>query len=99
MMNTNLEGAETANSGDFVATNDFREIVLIRDPKSGGSAATAATLRATYAVKISNPSGTFTADEEITQTTTGAGGKVCRMGCCKWYSLLCSNKTPRRWYR
>ena len=76
MMNTNLEGAETANSGDFVATNDFREIVLIRDPKSGGSAATGATLRATYAVKISNPSGTFLADEEITQTTTGAGGKV-----------------------
>jgi hypothetical protein len=76
MMNSNLEGAETANSGDFVATNDFREIVLIRDPKSGGSAATGATLRATYAVKINNPSGTFLPDEEITQTTTGAGGKV-----------------------
>ena len=76
MMNTNLEGAETANSGDFVATNDFREIVLIRDPKSGGSAATGATLRATYAVKINSASGSFVADEEITQTTTGAGGKV-----------------------
>ena len=76
MMNTNLEGAETANSGDFVATNDFREIVLIRDPKSGGSAATGSTLRATYAVKINNPSGTFLPDEELTQTSTGAGGKV-----------------------
>ena len=76
MMNSNLEGAETANSGDFVATNDFREIVLIRDPKSGGSTATGATLRSTRAIKINNPSGTFLPDEEITQTTTGAGGKV-----------------------
>ena len=76
MMNSNLEGTEAANSGDFVATNDFREIVLIRDPKSGGSTATGATLRATHAIKITNPSGTFTADEEITQTNTGAGGKV-----------------------
>ncbi len=76
MMQSNLEVTEAANSGDFVATNDCREIVLIRDPKSGGSAATGATLRATYAVKINNPSGTFLPDEEITQTTTGAGGKV-----------------------
>ena len=76
MMNTNLEGTESANSGDFTATNDFREIVLIRDPNSGGSAASATTLRATKAIKISSPSGDYTVDEEINQATTGAVGKV-----------------------
>ena len=32
MMNTSLEGTESANSGDFSAVNDFRKIVLLRDP-------------------------------------------------------------------
>ena len=43
-----------------------------------GSAATATTLRGTYAVKIntSPTPGTFVADEEINQATTGAVGKV-----------------------
>ena len=76
MMNTNLEGTESSNSGDFTAVNDFREIVLLRDPDSGGSAATATTLRATKAIKITTLSGNYTVDEEINQTTTGAVGKV-----------------------
>lgn len=76
MLNTNLEGSESANSGDFTAVNDFREIVLLRDPDTGGSAATATTLRATKAIKITSPSGNFTVDEEINQATTGAVGKV-----------------------
>jgi hypothetical protein len=78
MLNQSLEGTETANTGDYTASNDFRKIVLIRDPKSSGSAATATTLRATKAIKIaSSPTpGTFQADEKITQATTGAVGKV-----------------------
>ena len=76
MMNTSLEGKETSNSGDFSVTNDFRKITLIRDPQSGGSAASANTLRATKAVNLSGVSGTFTIDEEINQATTGAVGKV-----------------------
>ena len=78
MLNQSLEGTETANSGDYTASNDFRKIILIRDPKSSGSAATATTLRGTKAIKIaSSPTpGTFTADEKITQATTGAVGKV-----------------------
>ena len=40
ILNTSFEGAETANSGDFTTQNDFRRVALIRDPKSGGSAAT-----------------------------------------------------------
>ena len=48
----------------------------MRDITSGGSAATATTLRGTKAVLVTSPSGTFTADEEINQATTGAVGKV-----------------------
>ncbi len=76
MLNTNFEGAESGTSGDFVVANDFRKIVLIRDPQSGGSAASATTLRATKAVNLTGVSGTFTPDEEINQATTGAVGKV-----------------------
>ena len=79
MLNTSLEGTESTNSGDFTAANDFRKIVLIKDPKNAaGSAASAATLRGTYAIRInSSPTpGTFTADEEINQASTGAVGKV-----------------------
>jgi len=78
MCNQSLEGTESTNTGDYTAENDFRRIVLIRDPNSGGSAASATTLRATKAIKIaSSPTpGTFTADEKISQATTGAVGKV-----------------------
>ena len=79
MLNTSLEGTESTNSGDFTAANDFRKITLIKDPNNAsGTAASAATLRGTYAIKIaSSPTpGTFTADEEINQATTGAVGKV-----------------------
>ena len=76
MLNTSLEGTESANSGDVTVSNDFRKIVLIRDPEAGGSAATSTTLRATRAVNLTGVSGTFTVDEEINQATTGAVGKV-----------------------
>ena len=78
MLNTSIVGTESSNSGDFTAANDFRKITLIKNPQSGVSAATATTLRGTYAVKIntSPTPGTFVADEEINQATTGAVGKV-----------------------
>ena len=76
MMNTNFEAGETSNTGDFTTANDFRRVSLMRDPDSGGSAASATTLRGTKAVLVTSPSGTFTADEEINQATTGAVGKV-----------------------
>jgi hypothetical protein len=76
MMNTNFEAGETSNTGDFTTANDFRRVALMRDIKSGGSAATATTLRGTKAVLLSGSPGTFTADEEINQATTGAVGKV-----------------------
>jgi len=76
MLNTSLEGTESANTSDFTVQNDFRKITLIRDPNSGGSAATTTTLRATKAVNLTGVSGTFTRDEEINQASTGAVGKV-----------------------
>jgi len=76
MLNTNFEASEASNSGDFTTANDFRRVALIRDPESGGSAASATTLRNTKAVLVTSPSGNFTVDEEINQATTGAVGKV-----------------------
>ena len=78
MLNVNLEGTESSNTGDFTAENDFRRIILLRDPYSGGTAASSSTLRATKAVRFaSSPTpGTFQIDEKITQATTGAVGKV-----------------------
>jgi hypothetical protein len=78
MLNTNFEGSESSNTGDFTVTNDFRRICLIRDPFSSGSAASATTLRGTKAIRFaaSPAPGTFQVDEEINQATTGAVGKV-----------------------
>ena len=76
MMNTSLEGTESSNTSDFTVANDFRKITLIRDPQSGGSAATATTLRATKAINLTGISGSYVVDEKITQATTGAVGKV-----------------------
>ena len=76
MMNTSLEGTESGNSGDLTVANDFRKITLIRDPNSGGSAATSTTLRATKAINLTGVSGSYVVDEKITQASTGAIGKV-----------------------
>ena len=78
MLNINFEGVEADSGSDVSAENDFRRVALIRDPNSGGSAATATTLRATKAVRFaaSPTPGTFQVDEEINQATTGAVGKV-----------------------
>ena len=78
MVNVNLEGAEAGSSGDFTTSNDFRKIMLIRDPQASGSAATATTLRGVKVVRFaaSPTPGTFTIDEKISQSSTGAIGKV-----------------------
>ena len=53
MMNTDFTGDESSNSGDFTTQNDFRRVGLLLDPTTGGSAASATTLRGTKAVKLS----------------------------------------------
>ena len=76
MLNKSLVGIE--GTSDIGVANDFRRIGLLRDPTNFGTTtvATATTRRQIYATIFSSVSGTFTADEEINQATTGAVAKV-----------------------
>ena len=76
MMNKSLVGIE--GTSDIGVTNDFRRIGLLKDPTNFGTTtvASASTRRQLYAALFSSVSGTFTADEEINQASTGAVGKV-----------------------
>jgi hypothetical protein len=75
MLNTLFIGAER---DDLLTGNDFRNIAIAVDPTNFGTStvATDSTIRQTYALKLTSLSGTFTADEKITQASTGAVGKV-----------------------
>ena len=76
MMNKSLVGAE--GTSDIGVANDFRRIGLVRNPYNFGTTtvASADTRRQLYAAVFSSVSGTFAADEEINQASTGAVGKV-----------------------
>ncbi len=76
MLNKSLVGVE--GTSDIGVGNDFRRIGLMRNPTNFGTTtvATASTRRQIYAAVFSSVSGTFAADEEINQATTGAVGKV-----------------------
>ena len=67
-----------AEGDDITTANDFRQVGLVVDPTTYGSTtvASATTARQTFVVKVDTNSGTFEADEQITQATTGAVGKV-----------------------
>jgi len=67
-----------AEDDNFSTANDFRTVGIIVDPTNFGTStvATASTARQTYVVKFASSSGTFQADEVITQASTGAVGKV-----------------------
>ena len=76
MLNKSLVGVE--GTSDIGVGNDFRRIGLMRNPTNFGTTtvATASTRRQLYAAVFSSVSGTFAADEEINQASTGAVGKV-----------------------
>jgi len=67
-----------AEGDDFTTSNDFRTVGLVVNPTNFGTTtvSTATTARQTYAVRLDTNSGTFDADEVITQASTGAVGKV-----------------------
>ena len=76
MMNSKLEQAE---GDDVTVANDFREVGIIKDPFNFGTTtvSTASTRRQSYAIKMASaPSSPYDIDEKITQSTTGAVGKV-----------------------
>jgi len=76
MMNKSLVGIE--GTSDIGVGNDFRRIGLVKNPTNFGTTtvASASTRRQIYAAVFSSVSGTFAADEEINQASTGAVGKV-----------------------
>ena len=82
MMRATLTGAE---ADDILAGNDFRNIALVVDPTTYGTTtvASATTHRQVSALKLTSQSGTYSADEKISQASTGAIGKVV-----EWDSTL-----------
>ena len=77
IMNVRLEYAD--GGGDFPVDNDYRRIGIIKDPILFGTTnlATTSTLRATKTLTLqAGVSGTFIVDEVITQSTTGATGRI-----------------------
>ena len=80
MLNTTFSSADVV---DVTQQNDFRRVGIIKSPTIYGSVgpeptlATASTYRTTQALYFPTvQSGTFLADEKITQSATGAVGKV-----------------------
>ena len=76
MVNAKLLQSE---GDDITVANDFRQLGIMVDPFNYGTTtvATETTRRQTYAVYIGSPSSTnFIPDEQITQATTGAVGRV-----------------------
>ena len=57
---------------DFSVVNDFRQLGIVRNPYSYATSSnfTGSTARQTYAIKLASNSGTFVADEKISQAIT-----------------------------
>lgn len=71
-LNTSLVYAE--GGGDFIVGNDFRQIGVIRNPYNYNTTtvSTAETLSATKKITLVDTSGSFTADQVIEGTDSGA---------------------------
>ena len=67
-----------AERDDLHVGNDFRNIFIVADPTTYGTSTVASddTVRQSYASKLKSVSGTFVADEKITQASTGAVATV-----------------------
>lgn len=74
MLHTTLAGAE--GSGDFFVDNDFRQIMLLKNPldaESGGEAYTGSTAVCLPSIDVDS-GGTWVVDDEIEGGTSGAKG-------------------------
>lgn len=76
MMNVRLEYDD--GLGDFPVDNDYRRIMVIRDPYNYGTQviSTATTLKATKELVINSLEPDFLEDEVITGGTSGAVGRI-----------------------
>jgi len=76
MMNVKMTQSE---GDDFTIANDFRQLGIVVDPYNWGTttAATESTRRQSFAIKFgAAPTTDFIIDEKLTQSVTGAIGKV-----------------------
>lgn len=78
MMNVRLEYDDGA--GDFPVDNDYRRILLVRDPFNFNTTvvATTTTLSSMRILTITGGSGNFQTDEIITGATSGAAARIVR---------------------
>jgi hypothetical protein len=79
MMNVRLEYDDGA--GDFPVDNDYRRIMLVRDPFNFNTSvvSSTSTMRAMRVLTVTGVSGTFAPDEIITGATSAAAGRVVRV--------------------
>ena len=97
IMNVRLEYAD--GSGDFPVDNDYRRIMIIRDPYNYGTTtvATATTLKSTRELTFTSGSGTFAQDEIITGATSGAVGRITSVsGSTLRYIMIRTDNTQGR---
>ena len=75
VMNAQFIGAER---DDLLTGNDFRAISIVSDPTTFGTSTIASdsTVRQAGAIKLASSSTSFQNDEQITQASTGAVGRV-----------------------
>lgn len=79
MMNVRLEYDDGA--GDFPVDNDYRRIMLVRDPFNFNTSvvASSTTLRSMRVLTVTGVSGTFVPDEVITGGSSTAKGRIVRV--------------------
>ena len=83
MLNTTFSSTDVV---DVTQQNDFRRVGIVKSPTTYGTltVGTASTYRTTQALYFDDdPSGTYLADEKITQSATGAVGKVVEWNSTK----------------
>jgi len=76
LMNVRLECSD--GQGDFPVDNDYRRIMLVRDPTNFGvsTVATLSTRTATYSMQYSSLSGVLVNDRSISGGTSNAIGRI-----------------------
>jgi hypothetical protein len=79
MMNVRLEYDDGA--GDFPVDNDYRRIMLVRDPFNFNTSVVSSTttMRAMRVFTVTGVTGTFQPDEQITGATSTAKGRIVRI--------------------
>ena len=98
MLQSKFEPADA----DVVQVNDFRRVGIVKNPKDSATSnvATLSTARTTNAILMaSGGSGTYQVDEKITQTSTGANGRVIEWDATNRILYYVQEKYTNIWIR